>query len=75
MTTHRCELCHETCTSCVSYLGCETCIPDYYLFNGSCLSGGCETGNCGQSSCPLNYLTGLITYASPVSQSCVETCP
>jgi hypothetical protein len=27
-----------------------------------------------KSACPTNYLTGLITYASDVSLSCVETC-
>ena len=75
MTTHNCDTCHPTCTSCVSYLGCETCILNYYLYNGTCLSGGCESGVCGSSSCPINYATGMITYASPVSLLCVETCP
>lgn len=75
MTTHKCETCPVQCTSCISQLGCETCITNYYLFNGTCLSG-CAVGTspC-VSECPLNYITGLITYASPVSLSCVQTCP
>lgn len=71
MTTHKCESCPPSCTSCDSYLGCGTCISNYYLYNGSCLSGGCETGVCGASSCPQNLLTRVLTYASPVSLSCV----
>ncbi len=45
------------------------------MFNGTCLTG-CKIGSspC-MSECPTNTLTGMITYASEVSQSCVETCP
>ena len=71
MTTHRCELCPSSCTSCVSMFGCTNCISDYYLFNGTCLTG-CKIGSspC-VSECPTNKLTGTITYASDVSISCV----
>lgn len=83
MTTHKCTRCPIRCTSCISELGCQTCVYDlnnqnnqYFLFNGTCLPG-CSplyTNSC-ISECPYNYLTNLITYASPISKSCVETCP
>ena len=76
MTTHRCEQCYSECTQCVSLLGCTVCKTEFYLFNGTCLSG-CSLGagsGC-VSACPYNNFTGTITYADPVSSSCVEICP
>lgn len=69
MTTHRCEQCLVTCTQCVSLLGCTSCISNYYLYNGTCVSG-C-TGSACKSACPTNIITNTITYADPVSSSCV----
>ena len=76
MTTHRCEACKVECTQCVSELGCQACITDYYLFNGTCLTG-CASGSGSScvSACPFNTITQTITYADSVSRSCVEICP
>ena len=72
MTTHNCEQCLSVCTQCLSYLGCQACIANYYLFNGSCLSGCASgSGSSCQAACPTNFLTGMITYADDLSQSCV----
>jgi proprotein convertase subtilisin/kexin type 5 len=72
MTTHRCEACKLECTTCVSLLGCQSCIDNFYLFNGTCLSG-CQSGSgssC-KSACPFNTVTQTVTYADTVSKSCV----
>jgi hypothetical protein len=72
LTTARCEQCLVQCTQCVTLLGCTSCISNFYLFNGSCLTG-CASGSGSGcvSACPLNQVTGTITYADPVSGSCV----
>lgn len=78
MTTHRCEPCLPECLTCVSYLGCLSCQLNFFLFNGSCKAGcsvaSVANGTC-VSECPFNFVTGLLTYASNDSRSCVETCP
>jgi hypothetical protein len=76
MTTHRCENCKLECTQCVSLLGCQACINNYYLFNGTCLNGCASgTGSSCKSACPFNNVTQTITYADTVSKACVEICP
>ena len=83
MTTHLCTACPIVCRTCEGDLLCLTCVTyplySYYLYNGTCLSG-CASGNPSASTpcvslCPSNTLGGTITYANPLSQSCVETCP
>jgi len=72
ITTTRCEACLMQCTQCVSLLGCQSCIVGYYLYNGTCLNG-CVSGSGSScvSACPTNNITGTITYADPISSSCV----
>lgn len=79
MTTHLCTNCPAVCKTCEGELLCLTCITtptfNYYLYNGTCLSG-CGTGTVTIgtpciSMCPANTIGGAITYANPLSQSCV----
>lgn len=72
ITTHRCESCKVECTQCVSFLGCQACISNYYIYNSTCLTGCASgTGSGCVSACPFNAITQAITYADPISRSCV----
>jgi proprotein convertase subtilisin/kexin type 5 len=56
-----CTRCPLQCSACTSLTMCVSCQPGYNLFNGAC-SLNCRPNN------------GIITYADPSTNNCVQVC-
>lgn len=61
LTTHVCQACAQTCTTCQAELECTSCRPGYMLYNLQCVY------NC--PTYPVMY------YAFTQSATCVTQCP
>lgn len=59
LNTHRCLSCPLTCNTCVSSTMCTSCITNYYLQFGSCVS-----------SCQSLYYANTVTQTCGVSNLC-----
>lgn len=83
-----CEPCRPPCSTCKSDTLCETCIPNYYLYNQTTCTAACPDGtlavvnscqqcdpSCATCSVVLSNCTSCATNYYFYLNDCVLTCP